>query len=179
MLGKSGETTPSTAVVVERGGSFFVYESNLGIVASDGTLEGAYRKFLEAKQTLLAEADRAGLTVQQVVAASSLPRESAPRSRVKPQLVAGGHRTVGAELGMFAAKTFIVLLVVGAIGGIVALSLGGKPLAMADIADKAADIARDVSSLSPEKKEQFRRSVGVVSRELSPIIDAWRNPPPQ
>jgi len=76
---------------------------------------------------------------------------------------------------MFFAKTCIVFLI---LGGLVALG-GGllKPLAMADIADKAADIARDISSLPPEKKELLRQSVGTVSRELSPVGDAWRNPP--
>ena len=79
---------------------------------------------------------------------------------------------------MFLAKTAIFILVLGAIGATMfATTSGGRPLSMADIADKAAEIARDVSGMPEDKKETLRRSVGVLSRELGPVIDAWRNPP--
>jgi len=178
MLGAGVEETPSTAVVIERDGSFFVYQPDLGIVASDGTLEGAYRRFLETRQSLLAEAMRAGLVVRDAVAtAKSQPaRRQSVQPAYSPSVV--GQRSFGSELALFFAKMCVFFVVIGAIVGSVALSLNIKPLAIADIADKAADIARDVSSLSPEKKEQLRRSVGIISRELSPVGDAWRAPPP-
>jgi hypothetical protein len=167
----SGE---ATAVLLERGGSFFVYEPNLGIIASDGTVEGAYRRFTGARLALAEEAERAGLTLRRSFVPARLPLRPA-------QAVPGGHRSVVAELSLFVAKLGIFLLIVGGIGLVVAATVGsgGKPLGMADVADKAAEIARDVSSLPPEKKELLRQSVGVVSRELGPVFDAWRNPPSQ
>jgi len=168
MLGARQEVAPSTAVVLERGGLFFVYEPSLGIVVSDDTVEGDYRRFASAKRALMDEAERAGLTIRRFVA----PAEP----RLQPQLAAG-QRPVVAELTIFFAKICIIFLV---IGGLIALGASFvKPLAMGDIADKAADIARDISSLSPDKKELLRQSVGTVSRELGPVGDAWRNPPPK
>jgi hypothetical protein len=169
---------PSTAVIVERDGSFFVYQPDLGIVASDGTLEGAYRRFVDTRQTLLAEAARAGLVVRDAVELNkSRPaRQRSVQPAFSPSVV--GQRSFGSELALFVAKMCVFFVVIGAIVGSVALSLDIKPLAFADISDKAADIARDVSSLSPEKKEQLRRSVGIISRELGPVGDAWRAPPP-
>jgi hypothetical protein len=168
MPGTRQEVTPSTAVILERGGSFFVYEPEIGIVASDVTAEGAYRKFAQAKHALMEDAGRAGLMAKQYV--------RSPQAQQKPRHSVG-QRSVAAELTMFLAKVCIFFLVVGVIGGLAASNI--KPLAIADIADKAADIARDISSLSPEKKELLRQSVGTVSRELSPVVDAWRNPPRQ
>jgi hypothetical protein len=160
-------------VLLERGGSFFVYEPNLGIIASDGTVEGAYRRFAGAKIALVEDAERAGLALRRSAVPARLP--------ARPRRVATGQRGVVAELSLFVAKIGILFLVVGAIGLAVAKTAGsgGKPLGMADIVDKAAEIARDVAGLPPEKKESLRQSVGAVSRELGPVFDAWRNPPPQ
>jgi hypothetical protein len=174
MLGSRQEVAPSTAVLVERGGSFFVYEPNLGIITSDETVEGAYRRFASAKRALAEDAERAGLTLRRSVAPPRLPAQT--------RRSASGRRGVVAELTMFVAKIGIFFVVVGAIGAAVAMAVGGtspnvKPLGMADIADKAGEIARDISSLSPEKKELLRQSVGTVSHELDPVVDAWRNPP--
>lgn len=173
MLGSRQEVAPSTAVLLERGGSFFVYEPNLGIIASDETVEGAYRRFAGAKRALAEDAERAGLMLRRSVASARLPAQPRPS--------APGRRGVVAELTMFVAKIGIFFVVVGAIGVAVLMAIGPtvKPLGMADIVDKAAEIARDISSLSPEKKELLRQSVGIVSRELDPVGDAWRNPPPR
>ena len=173
MAGARQEVGESTAVLLERGGSFFVYEPNLGIIASDGTVEGAYRRFTGAKLALVEDAERAGLALRRSTVPDRLP--------ARPRKVAVGQRGVVAELSLFVAKIGILFLVVGAIGLAVAMTTGsgGKSLGMADIVDKAAEIARDVSGLPPEKKELLRQSVGVVSRELGPVFDAWRNPPPQ
>lgn len=174
MLGSRHDVAPSTAVLLERGGSFFVYEPNLGIIVSDETVEGAYRRFAGAKRALAEEAERAGLMMRRSVAPARLP--------ARPRPIAAGRRGVAAELTMFLAKIGIFFVVVGGIGAAVAMMVGPtasnvKPLGMADIADKAAEIARDISSLSPEKKELLRQSVGTVSRELDPVADAWRSPP--
>jgi hypothetical protein len=176
MLESRQEGEPWTAVLLERGGSFFVYEPNLGIIASDDTVEGAYRRFSGVRRSLVEDAERAGLVLRRPV--------EQVRLHARPHSPAGSQRGVVEELTIFLAKTGIFILVVGVIGLAIAMTVGHvasnvKPLAMADIADKAADIARDTSTLSPEKKELLRQSVGVVSRELGPVIDAWRNPPPR
>jgi len=173
MAGARQDVGESTAVLLERGGNFFVYEPNLGIIASDGTVEGAYRRFTGAKRALVEEAERAGLALRRSGAPAPLP--------ARPRQVATGQRGVVAELSLFVAKIGIFFLVIGGIGAVVAMTAGsgGKPLGMADVADKAAEIARDVSNLPPEKKALLRQSVGVVSRELGPVFDAWRSPPPQ
>jgi hypothetical protein len=174
MAGPRQEGEEATAVLLERGGSFFVYEPNLGIIASDETVEGAYRRFTGARLALAEEAERAGLTLSRSFVPARLPARPA-------RVVAGGHRGVVAELSLFVAKLGIFFLIVGGIGLGVATTVGsrGRPLGMADVADKAAEIARDVSNLPAEKKELLRQSVGVVSRELGPVFDAWRNPPSQ
>lgn len=172
MLGSPLEVASSTAVLLERGGRFFVYRTNLGIIGSDQTVEGAYRKFAAAKAALVEEAERAGLRVSPVVAPTRAPARLG-QSR-------DGQRSVLGELAVFFAKTVIFILVIGAVGATIAMmASGGKPLSAADIADKAAEVARDVSGMPPEKKESLRQSVGVLSRELGPVIDAWRNPPSQ
>jgi len=93
------------------------------------------------------------------------------------------------ELAMFASKALIVLAFL-AIGGAIAAAkiqgtvdqivatlktevASGKGITLADVADKAADIARDAESMPPEKKELLKRSVGTISREFSPVADAW------
>lgn len=178
MAGARQEGGEATAVLLERDGSFFVYEPNLGIIASDGTVEGAYARFTGAKHALAAEAERAGLTLRRSFVPPRLPARPA---QVSAGQVVAGQRGVVAELTLFVVKLGIFFLIVGGIGLVVAMKggSGGKPLGMADVADKAAEIARDVSNLPPEKKELLRQSVGVVSRELGPVVDAWRNPPPQ
>jgi hypothetical protein len=95
MLGSRQEVAPSTAVLLERGGSFFVYEPNLGIIASDETVEGAYRRFTGAKNALTEDAERAGLMLRRSVASAQLPAQS--RASV------AGRQGVVAELAMFAA----------------------------------------------------------------------------
>jgi hypothetical protein len=174
MAGVREEVGESTAVLLERGGSFFVYDPSLGIIASDGTVEGAYRRFTNAKRASVDDAERAGLALRRSVVAL-------PLVPVRPRRDTPGRRSVVGELSLFVAKLCISFLIVGGIGVVVAMTAGrgGKSLGMADIADKAGEIARDVSGLPPEKKELLRQSVGVVSRELGPVFDAWRGPPPQ
>jgi hypothetical protein len=47
------------------------------------------------------------------------------------------------------------------------------------VSRKAADIVKDIHSLSKEDKEALLQSVAAISRELDPLVDAWRNPPPR
>ena len=176
MLRPPLDVASSTVVLLERGGRFFVYETNLGIIGADHTVEGAYRKFAATKAALVEEAERAGLRMELRVTPAGVPAQL--------RQTRGGQRSVLDELALFLAKTAILILVVGAIGATIAVSVGRatsgiKPIGMADITDKSAEVARDLSSLPPEKKESLRQSIGVLSRELGPIIDAWRNPPPQ
>jgi hypothetical protein len=169
------EVSPSTTVLIERGGSYFVYEPTLGIIASGDTVEGAYRKFVGARRDLMEEVERAGLTVSRNQSSTPLPAaEGVP-----------GRSLLG-ELGLFAAKLCIVLVLVGAIGGAAVRSVASgvsqalapfSSIVLADVVRKADDVARDARSLTIEQKESLRRSVGILSRELQPLLEAWRNPP--
>jgi hypothetical protein len=176
------EVSPSTTVLIERGGSYFVYEPALGIIASGDTVEGAYRKFLDTRRDLMEQVERAGLTVSRNQSSTPLP-------------AAGGvpGRSFLGELGLFAAKLCIVLVLVGAIGGMAVRSLAKSidgvasgvsqalapfsSIVLADVVRKADDVASDARSLTVEQKESLRRSIGILSRELQPLFEAWRDPP--
>ena len=94
-------------------------------------------------------------------------------------------RAIMADLGLFLGKTCIVLLVIAGIGVAAAVRvsplLSGLPptmsISMTDVADKASMMVRDVQAMPHESKESLRQNVGILSRELSPIIEAWRTPP--
>jgi hypothetical protein len=169
---------PFTAILLERDGRFFLYEPGLGVISSAESVEGAYEKFADARRAYVAEVERAGLTAEKPARRSSAVAVGQSASR---------------ELTLFAGKVGIVLLVIAAIGTPVVVSLSRsigqvaaavseivaplKSISLADVSRKAADIARDAQDLSADKKETLRQSVGVISREAAPIIDAWRNPP--
>src|SRR5260370_21071112 len=90
----------SGAVLIERHGRFFVYEPWIGVVGSGETVEAAYRAFIGAKRGLMEEVERAGLTI-----------EAAPLTA--PAAQTPTRRGIAVELGVFLAKTCIVLLIVG------------------------------------------------------------------
>ena len=184
------DRSPSTVVLVERGGKFFVYEPALGIIASADNVEAAYGRFVEARSGFFTSVEQAGLTLDRPAGAVG------PRDTLR---LAG--RTWWQELALFVGKMVIVLAVIGGIGAFAAIgvkkavdqaaasinttintSIGpalgslGK-ISLADVATKAEDIARDARSLTPENKEKLRRSIAIISRELDPVVDAWRNPP--
>jgi hypothetical protein len=179
----TSEQSEATANLLERDGRFFFFQPDIGVIASDEDIDRAYAKFGEARRAFRHEAERAGLVVGG--AAFAQPGSDAG---LPP---APGNRSVGVELGMFAAKLVIALVLIGAIGGAV-ISRGAsgvaaaidqaigptKSISLADITRKAADIVKDIQSLTKEEKESLRQSVGAISRELGPIADAWRNPPP-
>jgi hypothetical protein len=50
-------------------------------------------------------------------------------------------------------------------------------IVLADVVRKADDVASDARSLTVEQKESLRRSIGILSRELQPLFEAWRDPP--
>ena len=101
---------------------------------------------------------------------------------------------------MFLAKTCIVLLVVaGLVGGLVTVAMQSVErlvaaanastvqvadfvklhghLSMDDVVQKAAVIAQDVQALPEERKQSLIRSIGFLSRAMTPVIEAWRFPP--
>lgn len=185
---------PSKVVLVEKDGRFVVYQPGLALVASGNSIEDAYGKFAEAKLTFFREIERAGIGMD-----TAAPRRQEGTARVV------ASRGVFAELGMFVAKTCIVMLLVAGICGVMAIAVkqsigrltaslpseigratGGVSeffkslgsISMVDIANKAAVIAQDVQAMPEERKEALRQSVGILSRELAPIAEVWRNPPP-
>lgn len=164
----------ASIVLLARSGRFFVYEPGLGVIASAETVDGAYEKFDGIRRQHLEEVESAGL--------------AARRSPSGPS-----KQSIGRELGIFSAKVCIVLLVLAAIL-VPAISGMGRAieqtantisnrlsstgsLSLNDVVQKATDIAKDAQDLSPERKETLRQSLEVISRELRPFVDAWRNPP--
>jgi hypothetical protein len=164
----------ASTVVLAKDGKFFVYEPGLGVIASGSSIETAYEKFNDTRQTYLAEVEHAGLRAV----------------RPAPRLL---QTSVARELAMFCSKFCIVLIVLTsvAIPGGMAVShaleqavanvsknfASTGSVSLKDVAQKAADIAKDARDLPPEKKELLRRSLGEISREIEPFVDAWRNPP--
>lgn len=189
------DQSSSAAVVLEKNGRFFAYQPGLALISSADTVEAAYRKFSEARRSFLEDAKQAGLGVDSAAVAPPAKHERLVVSR----------DGLAAELGLFLAKTCIVLLVVGGLGAVAAAaairaagSLTGSlapeiaratsgaseffksfsSISMVDIANKAAVIVQDVQAMPEYRKESLRQSVGILSREAAPIVEAWRNPPP-
>ena len=181
MSERRNDQSPPTAVLLEKDGRYFFYQPDTGLIASDESIETAYAKFESARRGFIEEVERAGLTRGQAVGSEQAA------STVMSRDFAG-------ELKLFLAKACIVLVLVATVGGLVgalaARSVGGlaaaidqaltplKTLTLSDVARKAADIARDSQSLTPQEKESLRQSIGTISREVGPIVDTWRNPPP-
>ena len=169
------DRTLSTVVLLERDGRYFVYEPGLALISSDGDIKVAYGKFATARQSYLEDIGRAGLT-------SNASTPVAPVTR-KVQSIAG--RSFGGELGLFAAKLCVAIVFIAAIGvgvGVTVQQLTGSNsaqggISMVDIANKAEVIAQDVQAMPQERKDALRRSIGILSRELEPLAEAWRNAP--
>jgi hypothetical protein len=168
---------PLKAVLFEKDGRFYFFDPGFGVIASDITVEQAYGKFTELRAAHTCEIRRAGLGP---LSSPSRAADIAP------------HQGVRQELGLFAAKFILALVIVAAVGLPIAASvarsvsaaLSGaiasvQPISLADVVQKAADIARDAEELSPQKKEAMRQSIAVIKRELGPLFDAWSDPPNQ
>jgi hypothetical protein len=167
----------ASSVLVEKDGRFYFYQPGLGVIGSAESVSAAYERFLGLRRDYLEEARRAGLTA--IAALPSQAQVSAVVSR--PHFLR--------ELQLFVAKTAIVLVVLSVLGMFVGAlvgravhdvtaSVGGiQPVSMKDVVDKAADIVKDLKSLSPERRESFRQSIGTISQELEPMVEAWRKPP--
>lgn len=167
------DTAPSSAVMIERAGRFFFYQPETGVVASGASLEGAFEDF-SRKRTLHAEE----------VALAGILIERAPAA------VEGGplRRDLKGELVLFLAKFCVVIVVLAVAAVIVVSAISGAAqkivatlaplgaISMRDAADKAELMARDIREMPPERKDALRRSIAVISREVEPYVEAWRNP---
>jgi hypothetical protein len=165
---------PASTILIARSGKFFVYEPGLGVIASGQKVEEAYERFGVMRQRYFEEVESAGLT-----ACRPLPRASG--------------QGIGRELSIFFLKVCIFVGVLAAIVVPLTASIGRAveqtvvaissnlsstgSISLKDVAQKAADIAKDAQDLPPEKKEILKQSLGVISRELKPFVDAWRSPP--
>jgi hypothetical protein len=187
MLQQTNDQSEADIVLIEKDGRYFLFQPDIGVIASAESIDGAYSKFSAARRAFWTEVAQAGLATggQTAVAAPS----RGVRAVAAPARLA--QRGVAAELGLFVAKFVIVLVVIGviasALGARVADNIATalsqvkapKQLSFADVSHKAADIARDIQSLSKEERETLLRSLATISRELDPMLDAWRNPPPR
>jgi hypothetical protein len=172
-----GDHSLDSTVLIERDGRFYFYQPGLGVIGSADSISAAYERFLGLRRSYLEEVQRAGLTA--IPANPSHAQVSAVVSR--PNFLK--------ELQLFVAKSAIALVILSLIGMFVgaivgravhdvAASVGGvQPVSIKDVVDKAADVAKDLKSLSPERRESLRQSIGTIARELAPMVEAWRNPP--
>lgn len=167
-------------VLLEREGRFFIYQPALGLIASGDDVSGAYQKFEEVRRAYLQDVQRAGLEVPTAMTAA-------------PVAGVAINRSIASEMGLFAAKFAVVMVVIaglvvvaadsisGSIAGVaqgvsrVAASLGS--ITLADAVNKSDDVVRDLNILPEKRKEDLRRNVGEISRQFTPIVEAWRNPP--
>src|SRR5476651_212630 len=111
------EAQRSSAVLLEKEGRFFIYQPEIGIIASDDDIERAYKKFAGVRQEYYREMAGAGLEIPQ-----------------DPEVVARRRilGSIGRELGGFLARIAIVIIVV------LALSLG-VALGVRTAVDRAVD----------------------------------------
>jgi hypothetical protein len=164
---------PSHAVLMERDGQFFLYEPDIGVIASGTTADEAHRKFTAAKRAYVEEIQRAGLSV------SPIERRSDAVSF---------RQDFRSELKLFAAKIAMVLVLLAAVCLFLVQGVAGAgeqlvrivtavgTISMNDVAGKAEIIVKDVQAMPPERKEALRRSLATLSREIDPFVEAWRNP---
>ncbi len=149
--------TPVRAVLIETGGRYYFYEPGLAVIGSGDALEEAYERFVRSRQEYMAEAEKAGLRPHQTQTGQDV-----------------GRLGMAQELALFFAKTCIAILVIGGIGAMAVLPLG--TISVRDLGNKMALVAKDLQELKPEEKEGMRQSLGVISREVSPLGEAWRQP---
>jgi hypothetical protein len=169
-----------SVTLVEKNGRFFFFQPDVGVIASDESIESAYQKFLGARQAFQREVEQAGLAVGGNQGVSS----------EQQIMVAPAGRNILSELGLFVAKFCIALVLIAVISGVVVTratngiaaaiehAIGPvKSISMGDVSLKAADVLKDLRSLTAQEKESLRQNIGAIARELEPMIDAWRNPP--
>jgi hypothetical protein len=189
MSQQSTDRSGSAVNLLERNGRFFFFQPDIGVIASDNGIAGAYEKFLSARHAFWYEADAAGLTAGgRGMVAGPDPTAGPPGNAVSMRR----SRGVTTELGIFVVKLLIALTLFAGIAGVIITRAAegvtgaidravgpSKSISLADVSRKAADIVKDMQSLTKEEKESLRQSVGAISRELDPFVDAWRNPPPK
>ena len=159
----------ATAVLVEKQGRFYVYQPGIALIASDDSVAGAYRKFDGVRRAFIEEVERFGLVGRPLAEPARDARPAGPSA----------GRSVAAELGIFVVKCCIVVLLVAGLPAALLAGLAPREgVSFADVASKVTEIARDVQALPPESKEALRQGIGALARELAPVIEAWRNPPP-
>src|SRR3954469_177814 len=144
----TNDQSEADVVLIEKNGRFFFFQPDIGVIASDEKVEGAYGRFLAARRTFLSEVAHAGLTTRgggMVAAASGAGRGIVP-------VAAPGDRGIAAELALFVVKLAILLPVIGGIGAVLgaraASSIASaleqvkvaKQLSFEDVVRKAADI---------------------------------------
>ena len=175
------ERSKASVTLLENNGRIFFFQPDIGVIASDESLEKAYAKFIGARQAYWSEVDGSGLRIG---GGSIVPAQEITVSTT-------GARSAWVELGLFVAKFCIVLVVIAGVGGVLVTRVAGsigaaidnavgpsKSISLADVVRKSSDVVKDLQSLTGEEKEALRRNVAAISRELAPIVDAWRNPPP-
>ncbi|MBS0546239.1 MAG: hypothetical protein JSR24_00740 [Proteobacteria bacterium] len=176
----SARDLSSQIVLLERDGHYFFYQPAFGLIASGDDVASAYQKFGEAQRLYLNDVQRAGL---------ELPTAQGIRQAAGVAV----HRSAAAEIWLFAAKFGLAVVLLGVAGSVAVSALSGalasaaqgvskafaglSSITLSDVVTKSDDIVRDIKTLPESRKEDLRRNVGEISRQLTPIVEAWRNPP--
>jgi hypothetical protein len=187
-----------TAVLLERDGKFYFYQPGLAVIASGESVEGAYQKFLGARRNFIQEVENAGLS-------AGTGQPSTPTLPQPLKIRRARSNGIVRELGLFLAKMCIVLLIMAAIGAVAAVEVkrstarlvastrlfvhaltsgqssllsGIKSQTKISLVDILSKAAQHAQAMPEDRKEELRQSVGILSREAEPLIEAWRKPPP-
>ncbi len=186
--GQSGDAILQTSVsdlspqvvLLEKDGRYYFYQPATGLITSGDDVASAYRKFDDAKCRYMDDVRRAGL---EIAAAPAVTQATGVAI----------HRGFLSEIALFATKCGLVLVLIGGIGVVavnaIQSSLTGVTqglsraaaaigsITLSDVVTKSDDIVRDLGTLPENRKEDLRRNAGEISRQLTPIIETWRNPP--
>jgi hypothetical protein len=156
----------ATAVVLEKGGKFFVYECGLAVIASGDSIEGAYQNFNVARHSFFEDVESAGLG--QELANRPEPAAGTGSTRIVQR---SSGRSVAGELGMYTAKLCILLIIVAGLGAGGAITLMSQApqggISMVDVANKAAVVVQDIRQCRRTERTHYAKALARYRESLS------------
>lgn len=187
MPDKDPNRSQAAAVLLERDGRFYCYQPGLSLIASGDTVDSAYKKFADVRDTFFAEVYHAGLTEQVVLAARTAAVTGPPARPVRGAAVSVVGRSVVGELTMFLVKTLMVLLILGGMGiggGIfVAKTVGPRVLELAtglttgfttELKSGAAQVSKQISAAT-----NIQFSIADIAKKAEDVVRDVQALPPE
>ncbi|WP_395624343.1 hypothetical protein [Sphingomonas daechungensis] len=144
--------------MIEKDGRFFLFEPGLALIGSGANIDEAYAQYVDLRRRYVSDIEMSGL---------------APVVFARPSK--GLLKGVLVELSTFLAKTILVVLVLA--GLLVAAVIPVTTLSIADVADKAFDVAVDMQGMKEDQRRKLSQSIGEISRQLRSFAESWQNPP--